>query len=336
MPDEPVPLRVAAQQFDVPLERLRKGANEKRLITEKPGFERLVRPSEVERFIRAGGRKPAPQPPAPVREGAPMGRIVAVAILKGGTAKTTTTLNLGAALAEQGHRVLLIDTDPQSNLTTCCGLVRAPEPTLATAMLNYIRNRAKTLEQTIVETSLGTHVRLVPASLLLSRLERELVHAPRREYVLQELLTSVAPQYDVVLIDTPPSAGDLATNALVAAHEVMIPVSPEPLAVDALAYSLEDIAKIRETKLNPDLHIRGVIITQVDRRRMQHREAVEQIRESYGAEVRIFDTVIADSTRIVESQLKQVSVLQYDPKGPSAVAYRALADEVLHEWQPAT
>ncbi|MDP9310123.1 MAG: ParA family protein [Chloroflexota bacterium] len=333
--DAPIPLRDAAEQYGATYARLQKAAHDGRLVVDRRiGKNVLVRPSEVQRFLRENGRTRASQSQPSLQE-APLGKIITITTLKGGTGKTTTTFNLGAAFAEQGKRVLMIDIDPQANLTQLCGLTPAPEPTLATAIMQWLRQRAKTLDQTIVETSFGPHAQLVPASLLLSRVERELLHAPRREYVLQELLEDVAPRYDVVLIDTPPSASDLVNNALVAAHEVIIPVIPEPLPVSGLQYSIEDVAKIRETKLNPNLQIRGVLITKVDRRRAQHREAVPQLREAFAGEVHFFDTIIGDATRIVEAQGRQRSVLQYDPSGASSQAYRALVNEVMHEWQPA-
>lgn len=263
-----------------------------------------------------------------------MGRIIAVAILKGGTAKTTTTLNLGAALAERGLRVLLIDNDHQCSLTRALGVEPTEvelERTLFGAMQHFITTRQPALDQAIVALAGG--IDLVPASIRLSRMDKELQLTPRREYVLQELLAPVAPLYDVVLIDTMPTNNNLVINALVAAHEVLIPLEPEKLAVDSLMLTLEDVTQIRETGLNRQLQISGVLFTHVDTRLVLHKDLMEAIRKEFGDEVPIFEAMIRHSVRFPESQVRQQSIIQYDPRGNGAAAYRALAEELIHAWQ---
>lgn len=333
--DNPIPLREAAERFSVTYARLQKATHDGRLvIADRVGRQGLVRPSEVRRFLQEGGRAPVAHAQAPVREGAPMGRIIAVAILKGGTAKTTTTLNLGAAFAEQGLRVLLIDSDHQCSLTRAAGVEPTdlePEHTLYGAMQAYMARRELCLDQVIHTTQAG--VDLVPASVRLSRTNTELQHIPRREYVLQQLLAPIAPQYDVVLVDTMPTNNNLVFNALAAAQSVLLPMEPEKLAVESLQLTLEDIAAVKQTSLNPNLTILGVLLTRVKKGRTLHREYIDQIRDLFGPELPIFNTIIYDSIRFPESQDRGKTVLQYEPKGASANAYRELAEEITSGWE---
>lgn len=333
--DTPLTLRDAAATFGTNYARLQKAANEGRLIIDsRSGRTMFVRPSEVQRFVREHGRAPSPQPQAPIRQGAPMGHVVAVAILKGGTAKTTTTLNLGAAFAERGLRVLLVDSDHQCSLSRAAGIEPTdlePEQTLYGAMQAWMTKRESRLDRAIHATTAG--VDLVPASVRLSRTNVELQHIPRREYVLQQLLAPVADSYDVVLIDTMPANNNLVFNAMVAAESVLIPMEPEKLAVESLQLTLEDIAQARESGLNPKLNVLGVLLTRVKKGRTLHREYSDQIRQVFGEELPIFNTIIYDSIRFPESQDRGKTVLQYEPGGVSADAYRNVAEEVLRGWE---
>lgn len=333
--DNPIPLRDAAERYDATYARLQKAAYDGRLVIDhRIGRQTFVRPSEVQRFLREHGRAPSPQPAAPIREGAPMGHIIAVAILKGGTAKTTTTLNLGASFAERGLRVLLIDSDHQCSLSRTVGIEPTdlePEQTLYGAMQAWMAKRELRLDRAIHSTTAG--VDLVAASVRLSRTNNELQLIPRREYVLQQLLAPIAPQYDVVLIDTMPTNNNLVFNALVAAESVLLPMEPEKLAVESLQLTLEDIAQARESGLNPHLEILGVLLTRVKKGRTLHREYSDQIRQIFGEELPVFDTIIYDSIRFPESQDRNKTVLQYEPDGVSAEAYRQLAEEILRGWE---
>lgn len=331
--DRPLPLKRAAALFSVNYHTLRKAAQQGRLRTERDGHEYHVRPSELERWKRAGGKAPTPLTPAVRRAGTPLGRVLAVAIVKGGTGKTTTTHNLGAALAEQGWRVLLVDTDHQCSLTSALGVdpsALSPEYTLYGAMQSFIQTRQSRLADCVIHTDGG--VDLVPASIRLSRMDRELQLTPRREYVLKQLLEPLHARYDVIVLDTMPTNSQLVINALVAAHEVLIPLEPEKLAIDSLALTLEEIEQIRLTELNPQLRVRGVVLTQIDPRVVLHRDLVGAVREEWGREVPILESTIRDSIRFPESQSRQLSILQYDPGGPGAANYRALAEEVSRDW----
>lgn len=332
--EELLTLKAAAQQYSVTYDRLRRAAWDGRLPTEGTGHARLVRPEHVEIFLREGrvvrGREREPLR----RTATPLGKIIAIALLKGGTGKTTSTLNLGVALAERGYRVLLVDTDHQCSLTSAAGLnpvELAPEQTLFGAIQTWTTQRQAQLQAVIQSSPAG--VDIVPASIRLSLTERALHLQNRREYVLQQLLTPIVDQYDVVLIDTQPASSNLVHNALVAAHEVIIPVEPEQLAVESLGLMLDQIDEVRESGLNPRLRVGGVLVTQVDVRMTLHRDLLSEIREQFGAELPVLNTVIRRSSKIAESQARHQSILQYDPKGIGATSYRALAEEISREWE---
>lgn len=332
--DDLLTLKAAAEHYAVTYDRLRRAAWDGRLPTEGTGHARLVRPEHVETFLREGRVVPGRKPKPVVRTATPLGRIIAVALLKGGTGKTTSTLNLGVALAERGYRVLLVDTDHQCSLTSSTGLnpaELAAEQTLFGAIQTWTTQRRAALDEVIQPTPAG--VDIVPASIRLSLTERALHLQNRREYVLQQILSPVAARYDVVLIDTQPASSNLVHNALVAAHQVIIPVEPEQLAVESLGLMLDQIDEVRDSGLNPDLGLCGVLVTQVDVRMTLHRDLLSEIREQFGSDLPVFETVIRRSAKIAESQARHQSVLQYDPKGIGASSYRALAEEVSRAWE---
>lgn len=327
-------LKAAAEHFSVTYDRLRRAAWDGRLPTEGTGHARLVRPEHVETFLREGRVLPGRELQPHQRATAPLGKIIAVALLKGGTGKTTSTLNLGVALSERGYRVLLLDTDHQCSLTSASGLnpaELAPEQTLFGAIQSWTNQRRAALQEVVQTSPAG--VDIVPASIRLSLTERALHLQSRREYVLQQILAPVAAQYDVVLIDTQPASSNLVHNALVAAQEVIIPVEPEPLAVESLGLMLDQIDEVRESGLNPQLRVGGVLVTQMDTRMTLHRDLLSEIREQFGADLPVFATVIRRSSKIAESQARHQSILQYDPKGTGATSYRALAEEISREWE---
>lgn len=327
MLDELITLKRAAELFDVHVDRLRRAAHESRLVTERKGHERLVRPSEVQRFLREGGRAPQALRPAPTAGGD--ARIIAVAIVKGGTGKTTTALNLGAALAEHGKRVLLIDLDPQCSLSLSLGVnVQDIQATVHSAMVDFLATFAPHLERAVIATDVG--VDLVPSSIRLGRLDKELNFATQKEFVLQKLLQPLRPLYDYILIDTMPATNNLLTNALAAAHDVLIPHEPQYLSVESLAMTLEDIDQVRRSGLNPSLSILGIVITKARPNTTLHREVIEYTISEYSRRARVLDMVIRDSVKFGESQTRHQSILQYQPNSDGAQAYRALAKEILN------
>jgi chromosome partitioning protein len=255
-------------------------------------------------------------------QGPPMGRVISFANQKGGVAKTTTTLNLGVALAEQNLRVLLCDLDPQGNLTMSQGL--NPD-TIERSMFDVLVHRLP-----IQEVVHHAEVDLAVSSIDLAGAELALSSMIGRERALEKAIAPVRDSYDYVLIDTPPSLGLLTINALVASNGVIVPVQCEYLSLRGLVQLENTLSMIREN-LNPDVGIEGILPTMYDSRTLHSREAVEILQENFGDLV--FDTKIKKTVRYAEAPVKGTSVLKYDPSGSAAQAYRDLAKEVLNGAQ---
>jgi chromosome partitioning protein len=251
-------------------------------------------------------------------KGAPMGRVISFANQKGGVAKTTTTLNLGVALAEQDLKVLLVDLDPQGNLTMSQGL--NPD-TIERSMFDVLVHRLP-----IQEVIHHAEVDLAVSSIDLAGAELALSSMIGRERALEKAIVPVKDGYDYVLVDTPPSLGLLTINALVASNGVIVPVQCEYLSLRGLVQLENTLSMIREN-LNPDVGIEGILPTMYDSRTLHSREAVEILQENFGDLV--FDTKIRKTVRYAEAPVKGTSVLKYDPSGSAAEAYRELAKEVL-------
>jgi chromosome partitioning protein len=247
-----------------------------------------------------------------------MGRVISFANQKGGVAKTTTTLNLGVALSEQGLKVLLVDLDPQGNLTMSQGL--NPD-TIERSMFDVLVHRLP-----IDEVIHHAEVDLAVSSIDLAGAELALSSMIGRERALEKALAPVRDSYDYVLIDTPPSLGLLTINALVASNGVIVPVQCEYLSLRGLVQLENTLSMIREN-LNPSVGIEGILPTMFDSRTLHSREAVEILQENFGELV--FDTKIRKTVRYAEAPVKGTSVLKYDPTGSAAQAYRDLAKEVL-------
>jgi chromosome partitioning protein len=255
-------------------------------------------------------------------QGPPMGRVISFANQKGGVAKTTTTLNLGVALAEQNLRVLLVDLDPQGNLTMSQGL--NPD-TIERSMFDVLVHRLP-----IQEVVHHAEVDLAVSSIDLAGAELALSSMIGRERALEKALAPVRDSYDYVLIDTPPSLGLLTINALVASNGVIVPVQCEYLSLRGLVQLENTLSMIREN-LNPEVGIEGILPTMYDSRTLHSREAVEILQENFGDLV--FDTKIKKTVRYAEAPVKGTSVLKYEPSGSAAQAYRDLAKEVLNGAQ---
>ena len=247
-----------------------------------------------------------------------MGHVIALANQKGGVAKTTTTLNLGVALAERGQRVLAVDLDPQSNLTMSQGV--DPDD-LERSMFDVLVHKVP-----IDDVILRREIDLAVSSIDLAGAELALSAMIGRERALQKALLPVRGDYDYVLIDTPPSLGLLTINALTASDGVIVPVQCEYLSLRGLIQLENTMAMIRDN-LNPDVRIRGILPTMFDTRTLHAREAVEILQENFGDLV--FDTRIRKTVRFAEAPVKGTSVLKYDSGGTAAKAYRDLAAEVL-------
>jgi chromosome partitioning protein len=323
-------LRDAAGQYDVKYDRLRRAAYDGRLLVVKREMYTYVRPEEVERFIREGGHAPtiAYQPR---REGAASARVIAIAIPKGGTGKTTTTLNLGAALAEQGQRVLVVDADPQGSLTHAMGFnTNALEWTLQHAIEHYLKEITPELGR--ARLSGGDGIDLIPANALLNKSHTELLSWGAPTMVLKRLIDPLRGDYDFILIDTLPYLGVLVQNALVAADEVLIPLEPASLSSHSVKVMLEQISVIRRSEMNAHLRILGFLITRFDPKQAVMREFVPYARRTFGEEAPVFETMIEERPQMLESVSgsQRGSLLRYAPTDPAAQAYRQLASEVLH------
>ena len=251
-----------------------------------------------------------------------MGKVIAFANQKGGVAKTTTTLNLGVAFAEQGLRVLLVDLDPQGNLTMSQGM--NPD-SIERSMFDVLVHRVP-----IQDVIHRTEVDLAVSSIDLAGAELALSSLIGRERALEKALVPVKDNYDFVLVDTPPSLGLLTINALVASNGVIVPVQCEYLSLRGLVQLENTLSMIREN-LNPEVEIQGILPTMFDNRTLHSREAVEILQENFGDLV--FDTKIRKTVRYAEAPVKGTSVLKYDPTGNAAEAYRDLAKEVLNGAQ---
>jgi chromosome partitioning protein len=256
--------------------------------------------------------------PATTSTGDRLGRVIAFANQKGGVAKTTSTLNLAVAFAEQGHKVLTIDLDPQGNLTMSQGL--NPDE-IERSMYDVLVHRLP-IENVIH----NGEVDLAVSSIDLAGAELALSGMIGRERALEKALVSVRAAYDFVLVDTPPSLGLLTINALVAASGVIVPVQCEYLSLRGLVQLENTLSMIREN-LNPAVGIQGILPTMYDSRTLHSREAVEILQENFGDLV--FKTRIRKTVRYAEAPVKGLSILKYDPSGSAAEAYRELAKEVL-------
>jgi chromosome partitioning protein len=244
--------------------------------------------------------------------------VIAFANQKGGVAKTTTTLNLAVAFAEQGLKVLAVDLDPQGNLTMSQGL--NPD-TIERSMFDVLVHKLP-----IQEVVHHVEVDLAVSSIDLAGAELALSSLIGRERALEKALLPVRPEYDYILVDTPPSLGLLTINALVASNGVIVPVQCEYLSLRGLVQLENTLSMIREN-LNPHVEIAGILPTMYDTRTLHSREAIEILEENFGDLV--FKTRIRKTVRYAEAPVKGSSIMKYDPTGPAAEAYRSLAKEVL-------
>jgi chromosome partitioning protein len=261
---------------------------------------------------------PRPNPRARTEKGPTVARVIAFANQKGGVAKTTTTLNLGVALVEQGKRVLAVDLDPQGNLTMSQGW--NPDE-IERSMFDVLVHKLP-----ITEIVRNSELDVAVSSIDLAGAELALSSMIGRERALEKALLPIKEAYDYILIDTPPSLGLLTINALVASNGVIVPVQCEYLSLRGLVQLENTLSMIREN-LNPDVEIQGILATMFDKRLLHSREAVEILKENFGDLV--LNTKIRKTVRYAEAPVKGQSVLKYDPSGEAAGMYRDLAKEVL-------
>lgn len=250
-----------------------------------------------------------------------MTRIIALANQKGGVGKTTTAINLSAALARNGKRVLLVDADPQANASSGLGVdIRELEASIYECLVNGIQ-----AHEAIVETDVE-NLHLIPSHIDLVGAEIEMLNMTDRERLLQRVLQPIREEYDYILIDCSPSLGLITVNALTAADSVIIPVQCEFFALEGIAKLLNTI-KIIKSQLNPGLNIMGFVLTMFDNRLRLSNQVTEEVRRHFGNLV--FNTVIARNVRLSEAPSHGQTILDYDPNSKGAIAYKALAKEVL-------
>jgi len=241
---------------------------------------------------------------------------------KGGVGKTTSTINLGAALAEAGRKVLLVDFDPQGALSA--GLGTNPHE-LDLTVYNVLMDRKADIRAAIHQTGIE-NIDLLPANIDLSAAEVQLVNEVAREQVLERALRRVADDYDVILIDCQPSLGLLTVNALTASHGVLIPLECEFFALRGVALLIETIDKVRD-RLNPTITLDGVLATMYDPRTLHSREVLERVVDAFGDDV--LETVIGRTVKFPDASVSGVPITEFAPEHPAAQAYLRLARELV-------
>ncbi len=253
-----------------------------------------------------------------------MGRIIAVANQKGGVGKTTSTINLGAALAERGRRVLLVDLDPQAALSYGLGVQADSLPrTVYNALVDPGVNPAELI------IPVRPQIDLLPASIDLAAAEIELISAMGRESVLKDALAPLAPHYDFVLLDCGPNLGLLTVNALTAADAVLIPMQCEYFALRSLSSLLRTVKRV-QARLNPDLRVVGILGTMYQTGTRHAEEVLTQARSLFAE--RVFDFYVKKSIRFAEASALGRTILEYAPDHEGAQAFRSLAEVIIHDY----
>jgi chromosome partitioning protein len=271
---------------------------------------------------RSGEPEPGPAWEARVPAALPVGRILAVVNQKGGVGKTTSTINLGAALATEGARVLLVDFDPQGALSVGLGL---NPNALELTIHNLLLDKSVAFDE-VVQSCRLEGLDLIPSNIDLAGAEIMLVSEVAREQSLRRALDPVRARYNYILIDCPPSLGLLTINALTAADGVLIPLECEYFALRGMALLMDTIGKIQE-RINPDLQVEGILATMLDARTIHGREVLSRVTDAFGD--KLFKTIIHKTIKFAEAPVAGEPIVTYSPKSGGAREYRELAREVM-------
>ena len=321
--DGPQALPADPPPFDAALARAPDEDGEALFASPRPPAADLSTAGVPEAELGPTGRPwPALGDPPPLGDPRPPALVIAVCNQKGGVGKTTTTITLGAALAELGRRVLLVDFDPQGSLSV--GLGVNPH-TLEHSIYNLMLTRDVGVHDVIDRT--GTEgVDLLPSNIDLAAAELQLVSEVAREQTLSRVLRQVKGEYDVILVDCAPSLGLLTINALTAADWVLMPLECEFFALRGIALLTDTIGKVQD-RLNPDLKVLGILGTMYDPRTLHSREVLDRVVQAFGDQV--FHTVIRRTVKFPETTVAGEPITSYASASPGAAAYRMLAREVL-------
>lgn len=253
-----------------------------------------------------------------------MGRIIAIANQKGGVGKTTTSINLAAALAEKGKKVLVVDTDPQGNTTSGFGLDRSQiENTVYQLMIGECKIEDAIIKD-VLEDIKGLDI--IPANVDLAAVEVELMDVEQKEYILKNALSEVKDKYDFIIIDCPPSLSQLTVNSMTTASTVLVPIQCEYYALEGLSQLIYTVNLVKD-RLNPELEMEGVVFTMYDSRTNLSAQVVDNVKENI--EEHVYKTIIPRNIRLAEAPSYGLPISLYEPKSAGAEAYRLLAQEVI-------
>lgn len=252
-----------------------------------------------------------------------MAKIIAFANQKGGVGKTTTCVNLGAYLAKMGHKILIIDLDPQGNATTGYGIVKSQlKNSIYNVMIDEISPKNALL------TNVIENLDLLPSDIDLAGAEVELVYAKEREKALKRAIAPIENNYEFIFIDCPPSLGLLTINALTASHSTLIPIQSEYYALEGLSQLMNNI-KLVKRHLNPDLKIEGVLLTMNDARATMSKQINVEVKKFFGE--KLYDVIIPRNVKLAEAPSHGVPIMMHDTRCQGAKAYKAFAEEFLQK-----